>query len=85
MQVTCLLTEEVTAIIMPLQWHILQVLGYDARVACGAITAKRDDICIVHMDGAGKISNAWKMLDCSMQRAHTNKFMPGHENIIHFA
>ena len=54
--------------------YIARVLGYESRVAGGGVTAR----------GAGyplsehgwcevRIGSSWRMIDCSMQRAHTNK------------
>ena len=54
--------------------YIARVLGYDARVACGAVTARGPYAALSpHGWCEVKYGNAWKMLDCSMQRAHTNK------------
>ena len=54
--------------------YIARVLGYESRVVGGGVTAR----------GAGyplsehgwcevRIGSSWRMIDCSMQRAHTNK------------
>ena len=54
--------------------YIARVLGYDARVACGAVTARGPYAALSpHGWCEAKYGNAWKMLDCSMQRVHTNK------------
>ena len=54
--------------------YIARVLGYDARVACGAVTARGPYAALSpHGWCEVKYGNAWKMLDCSMQRVHTNK------------
>ena len=54
--------------------YIARVLGYDARVACGAVAAREPYAALSpHGWCEVKYGNAWKMLDCSMQRVHTNK------------
>lgn len=53
--------------------YIARVLGYDSRVAGGGVTARgpwypmsEHGWCEV------RIGSSWRMIDCSMQRAHTN-------------
>lgn len=54
--------------------YIARVLGYDARVACGAVTARGAYAALSpHGWCEIKCGNSWRMLDCSMQRAHTDK------------
>ena len=52
--------------------YIARVLGYDSRVAGGGVTARgpwypktEHGWCEV------RIGSTWRMIDCSMQRAHT--------------
>ena len=53
--------------------YISRVLGYDSRLAAGGVTAwgpghalSSHGWCEVHVD------SGWKLMDCSMQNAHTN-------------
>lgn len=53
--------------------YIARVLGYDSRVAVGGVTARTYGSLSPHGWCEVKIGSVWKMCDCSMQRAHTNK------------
>lgn len=53
--------------------YISRVLGYDSRLAAGGVTARGPGYalsshgwCEVHVD------SGWKLMDCSMQNAHSN-------------
>ena len=54
--------------------YIGRVLGYDTRVAVGAVTARGPKAPLSpHGWCEVKIGNTWKMIDCSMQRANMKK------------
>lgn len=54
--------------------YIARVLGYDVRVACGGVTARGAGAALSpHGWCEVKYGNAWRMIDCSMQRAYTSK------------
>ena len=54
--------------------YIARVLGYDARVVCGAVTARGPYAALSpHGWCEVKCGKYWRMLDCSMQRAHTGR------------
>ena len=54
--------------------YIARVLGYDVRVACGAVTARGAQAPLsLHGWCEVKYGKTWRMIDCSMQRAYTNK------------
>lgn len=54
--------------------YIGRVLGYDTRVAVGAVTARGPKAPLSpHGWCEVKIGNTWKMIDCSMQRANMKR------------
>lgn len=54
--------------------YIGRVLGYDTRVAVGAVTARGPKAPLSpHGWCEVKIGNTWKMIDCSMQRVNMKK------------
>lgn len=50
--------------------YIARVLGYDSRVVDGGVTAYKNHRLSNHSWCEVKIGKQWKMVDCSMQRAH---------------
>ena len=54
--------------------YIARVLGYDSRVAVGGVTA-REPYAPLSLHGwcEVKYGKSWRMLDCSMQRAHLDR------------
>ncbi|MCC8047288.1 MAG: hypothetical protein LIP12_17670 [Clostridiales bacterium] len=50
--------------------YIARVLGYDSRLAVGGVTAYSTSSLSTHGWCEVKIGSTWKMIDCSMQRAH---------------
>ena len=51
--------------------YIARVLGYDSRVAVGGVTARGPAAPLsLHGWCEVKYGKSWRMLDCSMQRAH---------------
>lgn len=53
--------------------YIARVLGFDSRVAAGAVTARGTNALLSpHGWCEVKIGTEWKMCDCSMQRAYRN-------------
>lgn len=54
--------------------YIARVLGYDSRVAVGGVTARGPAAPIsLHGWCEVKYGKSWRMLDCSMQRAHLDR------------
>lgn len=53
--------------------YIARVLGYDSRVAVGAVTAHAVGPLSAHGWCEVLIGSTWKMCDCSMQNAHKDK------------
>ena len=54
--------------------YIARVLGYDSRVALGGVTARGPAAPIsLHGWCEVKYGKSWRMLDCSMQRAHLDR------------
>lgn len=54
--------------------YIARVLGYDSRVAVGGVTARRPAAPLsLHGWCEVKYGKSWRMLDCSMQRAHHDR------------
>ncbi|MCD7762525.1 MAG: hypothetical protein LUI14_04895 [Lachnospiraceae bacterium] len=53
--------------------YIARVLGYDSRLAVGGVTSSSTRSLSAHGWCEVKIGSTWKMIDCSMQRAYTNK------------
>lgn len=54
--------------------YIARVLGYDSRVAVGGVTARGPAAPLsLHGWCEVKYGKSWKMLDCSMQRAHLDR------------
>lgn len=54
--------------------YIARVLGYDSRVAVGGVTA-RGRYAALSLHGWCEVRHgkSWRMLDCSMQRAHMDR------------
>ena len=50
--------------------YIARVLGYDVRLADGGVTAYQNRSLSNHTWCEVKTGNTWKMVDCTMQRAH---------------
>ena len=54
--------------------YIARVLGYDSRVAVGGVTARGPAAPLsLHGWCEVKYGKSWRMLDCSMQRAHLDR------------
>ena len=54
--------------------YIARVLGYDSRVAVGGVTARGPAAPLsLHGWCEVKYGKSWRMLDCSMQRAHHDR------------
>lgn len=54
--------------------YIARVLGYDSRVAVGGVTARGPAAPLsLHGWCEVKYRKSWRMLDCSMQRAHLDR------------
>ena len=54
--------------------YIARVLGYDSRVAVGGVTARGPTAPLsLHGWCEVKYGKSWRMLDCSMQRAHLDR------------
>lgn len=54
--------------------YIARVLGYDSRVAVGGVTARGSAAPLsLHGWCEVKYGKSWRMLDCSMQRAHLDR------------
>lgn len=54
--------------------YIARVLGYDSRVAVGRVTARGPAAPLsLHGWCEVKYGKSWRMLDCSMQRAHHDR------------
>ena len=54
--------------------YIARVLGYDSRVAVGGVTARGPAAPLsLHGWCEVKYGKSWRMLDCSMQRAHIER------------
>lgn len=54
--------------------YIARVLGYDSRVAVGGVTARGPTAPLsLHGWCEVKYGKSWRMLDCSMQRAHHDR------------
>ena len=54
--------------------YIARVLGYDSRVAVGGVTARGPAAPLsLHGWCEVKYGKRWRMLDCSMQRAHLDR------------
>ena len=54
--------------------NIARVLGYDSRVAVGGVTARGPAAPLsLHGWCEVKYGKSWRMLDCSMQRAHLDR------------
>lgn len=54
--------------------YIARVLGYDSRVAVGGVTAQGPAAPLsLHGWCEVKYGKSWRMLDCSMQRAHLDR------------
>ena len=54
--------------------YIARVLGYDSRVAVGGVTARGPAAPLsLHGWCEVKYGKGWRMLDCSMQRAHLDR------------
>lgn len=54
--------------------YIARVLGYDSRVAVGGVTARGPAVPLsLHGWCEVKYGKSWRMLDCSMQRAHLDR------------
>lgn len=54
--------------------YIARVLGYDSRVAVGGVTARGSAAPLsLHGWCEVKYGKSWRMLDCSMQRAHHDR------------
>ena len=54
--------------------YIARVLGYDSRVAVGGVTARGPAAPLsLHGWCEVKYGKSWRMLDCSMQRAHIDR------------
>lgn len=54
--------------------YIARVLGYDSRVAVGGVTARGPAASLsLHGWCEVKYGKSWRMLDCSMQRAHHDR------------
>ncbi|MCD8077708.1 MAG: hypothetical protein LUE63_04925, partial [Lachnospiraceae bacterium] len=51
--------------------YIAKVLGYESRVAVGGVTAYSGSLS-PHGWCEVKVNGKWKMIDCSMQRAHSD-------------
>ena len=55
-------------------YAIARVLGYDSRVAVGGVTARGPAAPLsLHGWCEVKYGKSWRMLDCSMQRAHLDR------------
>ena len=54
--------------------YLARVLGYDSRVAVGGVTARGPAAPLsLHGWCEVKYGKSWRMLDCSMQRAHLDR------------